>query len=74
MTTRFCKDCKWANDPGAGGLMQCNSPRGLSEAHPVTGERKPVDSWCSTQRMDPWPVDWLTGTCGRRGRWWEARE
>ena len=50
----------------------CNHPKTPKERNVVTGKPEPV--YASSNRLfDGW-IGWFTNTCGKQGRWWEAKE
>lgn len=65
---RFCKDCKWCYKGTERESVNwaCLHPRNLTgRTDPVTGEKVPLLTHCSTHRQGPLG-------CGEAGVWWEA--
>jgi hypothetical protein len=72
---KFCKDCKHCN-PGdtVDGLpyfyAEC---RHNTLADVVSGQLSVRPEYCGLQREDSWFVAILEGTCGRTGRFFQAK-
>jgi hypothetical protein len=74
---KLCKDCHWsAIDPDSGGADRdryiCGFPRNINL---VTGEA--IEGWkkrAFLQRRDGYVGCRMRGTCGKEGRWFQARE
>jgi len=84
-TPKLCKDCKWCRPFEYPGLQdwrwpvaECTCPRNLASPAPslVDGESSSQEyRWpaCCQHRSDGWLDRMLMRTCGRAGRWWEAK-
>lgn len=84
--SKLCKDCKWSATDWLGDrFMECRAPENIKRvgAKPITalinGTMLYDDAatsyrytYCTTHRDDMLP--WIGHTCGRWGRWFDARE
>ena len=66
---KLCKDCKHR-----GSWDRCESPQAYNKIDYVTGKKEKLWDYCRTQREDPWPINFLSRSCGTRARWFEPKE
>lgn len=84
---KICKDCKWFEPaPYTSPELQravyehakCNAPQNTAQSRTEAlvgvpgGKRRWV--FCKTNREDNWFWSLSLGTCGKRGRWFAAKE
>lgn len=67
---KLCVDCKWSNRANVS--PECSCPQNGIDL--VTG--KVVKEYCTVSRLFGWLGCRLLfgGSCGKEGRWWEARD
>lgn len=65
---RFCVNCKFKDG------IYCLSPKVKMVMNCVTGHPQPKYKCCETHRMDPWIISIIAKTCGKPGRFYEAKE
>lgn len=71
---KLCKDCKWYREKQPhDSFPSCVNPKDLEQDH-VNGGWLPRWKFCKILRGELWPLDVLLRTCGRRARWFEAKE
>ena len=72
---RLCRDCKWCKEPGE--FAKCYHPkntRNISAKYTGFTERVSLNiNYCSTHREAGWIHCRMAGSCGKEGRWWEAK-
>jgi len=75
---KLCKDCKWCkNTNKRRAYFECHHPNNRSERIDlVDGEVIKVSqvTYCDNQRLRDWLQCRTTHTCGKEGRWWEAKD
>lgn len=59
---KICEDCRWHRSG------YCHSPN--NQRNIVTGSKTVL---CENNRIDPPPLHFWFGTCGKAGRWWERK-
>lgn len=65
---KFCKDCKYIENEWFGNMCI----RYPKYTNPVTSiSSYSYEAHCGEQRSMPIILDLLTGSCGKRGRFWE---
>lgn len=80
MATKFCKDCKWCDDPEGGEFAKCSNPIfTYSTVNLVNGETPNVTPhYCDVnRRFSPNLFFGIFGRpigCGGAGKYWEARD
>ena len=62
---KLCKDCKFYKE-----FNTCKKNVNLVDGGELTTWRR----MASLQREDGWLTSRMTGTCGIKARWWEAKE
>lgn len=68
---KLCKDCKHYIPE----YNRCNYCRAnnIGIIDMITGEFSPLWIYCSTHREDSWIYARFNKTCGKEGRFWEAK-
>ena len=70
---KTCSNCKYCEPLGTYEYYECRAPQNNVE-NLVVGGFKPRWQFCATHRPDSWLLALLIGTCGKRGRWFQAKE
>jgi len=70
---KFCRDCKWNKKQIFGECEYCNAPKNI-KYDIVSGDQYFQIPGCHEHRTDGWLKARRYNTCGKEGRWWEAKE
>ena len=71
---KLCKDCKYCKivSLAATDFSECHHPKNMKLDY-ATGDYKLNYKYCSTVRMAPWLISFLSRDCGKSARWFEEK-
>jgi hypothetical protein len=80
---KLCVNCRFVVEkyyPPSGDIYECKAPQNMETINfedPVNGDMNTHsfarESSCNKQRREKFPFDFISNTCGRRGRWFKKK-